>query len=126
MSDSTNIFIPCVVKECGPDADGPAEYVVAQSVKRLSDQDLPELGLSRQCSQETGRTQEAIQAEPHVPETTSRMIDATINVIAEQINNLDIEAEMLVLRKRALKRRLRILERLAKSLSTSEYNRKAS
>lgn len=56
---------------------------------------------------------------------TSRMLDVTMKVIADQINNVGLEAEMLALRKRALKRRLRILERLSKPLGTDDDNQKS-
>jgi len=48
-------------------------------------------------------------------------VDATLKVIAEQINNLDMEIEMLRMRKSALKKRTKALEKLAASLRESAH-----
>jgi hypothetical protein len=43
-------------------------------------------------------------------------VNATVKVIVDQIGDLDLESEMLALRKKALKRRMRVLQRLARAL----------
>ena len=50
----------------------------------------------------------------------------TIKVMADQIQGIDLEIQMLNLRKKALKRRSGILERLAGSLSSNLEDRKAA
>ncbi len=47
-------------------------------------------------------------------------VDATLKVIADQIRNLDLEIQMLSLRRRALRKRTRVLEKLARSLGSRD------
>ena len=43
-------------------------------------------------------------------------VNATVRVIGDQIADLDLETEMLTLRKNALERRMKVLQRLARAL----------
>jgi hypothetical protein len=47
-------------------------------------------------------------------------VGATLRIIDDQIHNLDLEIQMLSLRRRALRKRTRVLEKLASSLSARE------
>ena len=47
-------------------------------------------------------------------------VEATLKVIGDQIHNLDLEIQMLSLRRRALMRRTRVLEKLARSLGNRD------
>lgn len=55
-------------------------------------------------------------------ERAADMVDATLGSIGRQMRSLDIEIEMLNLRKRALKRRTQILEKLVRALESGDDN----
>lgn len=48
------------------------------------------------------------------------VVDAALKVIGDEMHNLELEIQMLNLRKRALKRRARVLEKLARSLGAGD------
>jgi hypothetical protein len=52
----------------------------------------------------------------------SKVVDSALRVVEDQVQNVALEIEMLNLRKRALKRRLRLLEKMSKSLHSSSEN----
>jgi len=120
-------FIRCVVQMDEAAQDDPrdtAEPVCAESFRRLviselTDDDLRELGLTAHSTAAMTDVPSPIERDASLG--TARMVKTTMRVIADQINNLNLETEMLALRKKALKRRLRILERLSKSVR-SELN----
>ena len=131
MRPQEDPFILCLVHMDRATGDplGAAESVSAQSVRKLvlselTEEDLRDLGFAA-CSTRLATGASAADAAEQNASRTSGMIEATIRVIADQVGNLDLEAEMLALRKRALKRRLRILERLSKSLRTQNDNRES-
>lgn len=60
---------------------------------------------------------------------SDRMLDAvnaTLKVISDQLQGIDLEVRMLNLRKKALKRRSGILERLGQSLANYDSQREAA
>lgn len=131
MRPQEDPFILCLVHMDRATGDplGIAESVSAQSVRKLvlselTEEDLEDLGFAaRSTGLPTGGAPP--DGDEQNASRTSGMIEATMRVIADQVGNLDLEAEMLALRKRALKRRLRILERLSKSLRTENDNRES-
>lgn len=120
-------FIRCVVQMDEAEHDDPrdtAEPVCAESFRRLviselTDDDLRDLGFTARSTAAMTGVPSPIEREASFG--TARMVETTMRVIADQIDNLNLETEMLALRKKALKRRLRILERLSKSVR-SELN----
>jgi hypothetical protein len=59
-------------------------------------------------------------------ERTLQAVNATLKVIADQVQNIELEVQMLNLRKKALKRRARILEKLSESLTADRDAREAA
>ncbi|MCE5315065.1 MAG: hypothetical protein ABFD49_11075 [Armatimonadota bacterium] len=55
-------------------------------------------------------------------EAVTGELEATIKVIEDQLRGIEMESEMLKLRKRALKRRLQVLGKLANSLKSTSDN----
>lgn len=89
------------------------------------------LGLSADEAQEIDRyahlPRSLAETEDDDPtDKTLAAVDSTLKVVAEQIANIDLEVQMLHLRKKALKRRAGILERLSDSLNAYVDRRKAA
>ena len=127
---------PCVIRDSAISyarrtglIDGSAtdleECKVIESVRKLM-----ALGLSTEEIEDLDIRQPMLQAiceyarldhkNQHAGGRAADAVDTTLKVIDDQINNLDLEIEMLNLRKRALKRRTKILQKLAGSLSSEE------
>ena len=94
---------------------------VIESVRKLM-----ALGLSAEEIEDLDIRQPMLQAiceyarlDEHSDDPASQAADAvdtTLRLIEDQIHNLDLEIEMLSMRKQALKRRTRVLRKLARSL----------
>ena len=131
MKPEEERFIRCVVQMDVAAHDDPrdtVEPVCAESFRRLvmselSDDDLQELGLTANSTPATTDMPSPVERE--ATSGTAKMVETTMRVIADQINNLHLETEMLALRKKALKRRLRILERLSKSARCKGNNQES-
>ncbi|MCL5105107.1 MAG: hypothetical protein M1133_13470 [Armatimonadetes bacterium] len=103
------------------------ECTVIESMRKLM-----ALGLSAREIEELDIRQPTLQAiceyarfdEPgrNDSERASDMVGATLNIIGDQMRSLDLEIEMLNLRKRALKRRTQILEKLSRALESGDDN----
>ncbi|MHB9037185.1 MAG: hypothetical protein ACYC64_10990 [Armatimonadota bacterium] len=134
MKEKRTISTPCIVRaqdadhsEFGGISEGDSgelrECRIIDSVRKLM-----ALGPSVNGSERLEMCQPVVEAiceyarldssEIDGAETVAGVVEATIKVINDQLSGIDIETEMLRLRKRALKRRMRILEKLAASLKS--------
>lgn len=142
MEPREDIFSLCIIKAVAPESDLPADAnrdaspdpndcVVIRSIRKLvaadlTQDDLSQLGL-KDCMLELESEYVAPEADKlDRKKDTEGIVSATIKVVEEQIRNLDLETEMLGIRKRALRRRLKVLEKLAKSLDTKRQESDAT
>ncbi len=124
MKKNHDTSTDCVVRDDAIrySSQSPEDCTVIESVKKLM-----ALGLSAREIEELDIRQSTLQAicelarlegdEADATGKASDAIAATLRAIGDQVNNLDLEIEMLKLRKGALRRRTTVLEKLAKSLA---------
>ena len=127
---------PCVIGESAinyarrtglidSSSSDPEQCKVIESVRKLM-----ALGLSAEEIEDLDIGQPMLQAiceyariDERSDDPTSRAADAldtTLQLIEDQIHNLDLEIEMLSMRKQALKKRTRVLRKLARSLDARD------
>lgn len=135
MKDKSNPPTPCVIRDSaisyarragllGDSTSAPEECQVIESVRKLlalglSAEDIEDLDVRQPMLQaicEYARLDDGAVAVDHSPEAAT----STLNLIEDQVHNLELEIQMLNLRRRALRRRLRVLDKLAQSLKIDE------
>lgn len=131
--------MPCVVRDSATsyarraglidkDSEGPQDCRVIDSVRKLL-----ALGLSTEEIEDLDIRQPMLQAvceyarlehdESESAEKVAEAVGMTLSVISEQVRNLDLEIEMLNLRRKALHKRTQVLTKLARSLSSERTKR---
>jgi hypothetical protein len=90
-------------------------FALGLSPDEIEDLDIQEPMLQAIC--EYARLDEDDRA---AAERAADAVNGTLKAIADQIQNIDLEIEMLNLRKKALKRRNRVLLKLARALNSGD------
>jgi len=139
LSKRRSNSMPCVVRDSATsyarcaglidkDSEGPQDCRVIDSVRKLL-----ALGLSTEEIEDLDIRQPMLQAvceyarlehdESESAEKVAEAVGMTLSVISEQVRNLDLEIEMLNLRRKALHKRTQVLTKLARSLSSERTKR---
>ena len=129
----TDMTFPCVVTESALRYAHRAGLIddstidakdcrVVESVRRLlalglSTKEIDDLDIREPMLQTVCEFARLDSSDTRSAERAADAVEATLKVISEQIRSIDLEMEMLNMRKRALVRRTRALEKLARSLS---------
>ncbi len=120
MKQKKDLFTPCVVRTNGyrhPCSDAVSQCsqdsVIIRSVSKINATDFS--------------VDEIEELQINKPETShyfdSKVVNSALRVVEDQVQNVALEIEMLNLRKRALKRRLRLLEKMSKPQDSSGEDR---
>lgn len=135
MKSPRNTSASCIVRDpnMGPlgragsynDESEVREFKVIDCVRTLtalglSAREIKDLDAREPMLRALSEYSELNMTDSEIREHTARVIATTLRAVGDQIQDLDIELEMLSLRHRALKRRSRILEKLAGSLEENE------
>lgn len=142
MKPREDMFSLCIIRAVAPGSElpvdvnsgashDPNECVVIRSIRKLvavdlSEDDLSQLGLKNCMLELESESVEPGAEKMDKVQDTQGIVSATIKVVEEQIRNLDLETEMLSIRKRALRRRLKVLDKLAKSLDVQRQESDAT
>ncbi|MCE5198700.1 MAG: hypothetical protein ABFD54_02380 [Armatimonadota bacterium] len=134
MKSRKEISTPCVVRANAADiaeqkmlvGDPGSELqqcTIVESVRKLmafglSMQDMDALGIREPLLQTICEYARLSGSDANMPERSDNGVDATLKAVEDQLRGLDMEAEMLNLRKRALRRRIQILKKLSGSLES--------
>lgn len=107
--------------------DDPEGFKVVESVKQLmamglSIEDIEELDIRQPMLQAIFEYMRLEEADRDKSERTAAAIEATLKVISDEMHKLDMELEMLNMRKSALLRRIDVLHKIARSMEDSEDN----
>jgi len=105
----------------------PEECKVVESVRQLiamglSADEIEELDIRQPMLQAVIEYAQLDQEYCDRSERAMAAIDATLRVVGDEIQKLDLELQMLKMRKKALQRRTRVLRKIADSLQSDENN----
>ena len=127
---------PCVIRDSAINYAGRAglidsrfsdltECKVVESVRKLfalglSPDEIEDLDIGQPMLQAICEYARLEDDDPAAAERAADAVNGTLKVIADQIQNIDLEIEMLNMRKKALKRRNRVLLKLAQTLNSGD------
>ena len=105
--------------------DDPEDFKVVESVKQLmamglSKEEIEELDIRQPMLQAIIEYIQLEQTDLDKSEQTAAAVKATLKVISDEMHKLDLELEMLNLRKRALLRRMHVLEKITRSMEDGD------
>lgn len=125
--------VNCVVRGRGAkgNSDSLKEVSRIEPLKKLlnsglSDKDLEQIDISQPMLQSIRECARNDDKPGLHPEQTLAAVNSTLERLKDQIQDIDIQVQMLNLRKKALKRRSRILDRLAESFRNHQDQRWAA
>ncbi len=103
------------------------ECKVIESVRQLiamglSADEIEELDIRQPMLQAVIEYAQLDQEDCNRSERAMAAIDATLRVVGDEIQKLNLELQMLKMRKKALQRRTRVLRKIADSLQSDENN----
>ncbi len=101
------------------------ECKVIESVRRLiamglSAEEIAELDIRQPMLQAVVEYAQLDQEDRDGSERAMASVDATLRVVGDEIQKLNLELQMLKMRKKALQRRTRVLRKIAASLQSGE------
>lgn len=86
----------------------------------LSKEEIEELDIRQPMLQAIIEYIQLEQTDLDKSEQTAAAVKATLKVISDEMHKLDLELEMLNLRKRALLRRMHVLEKITRSMEDGD------